>query len=238
VNVLIVGANGGIGAALAQLALADERMTRLFASSRRIDELPRHPKLEPLQLDFLSATSIDQAGETLSAQVQHLDLVIVAAGFLHDGAGGPEKSLRELNGDQMQKVLQINAVGPLLLFARLESLLKQAQAPKILFLSAQVGSIEDNRLGGWYSYRMSKAALNQGVRTAAIEAGRWRNGATLVAVHPGTTETPLSQPFIKRRQAAVQSATACAEHLWELADQLDAKDNGSFLRTDGTSLPW
>jgi NAD(P)-dependent dehydrogenase (short-subunit alcohol dehydrogenase family) len=237
-NVLIVGASGGIGAGLAQLALADERVSRLFASSRQTDVLPRHPKLEPLQLDFLSAQSIDQAVATLSAQVQHLDLVIVASGFLHDVAAGPEKSLRELNVAQMHKVLQINAVGPLVLFARMESLLKQARAPKVLFLSAQVGSIEDNRLGGWYSYRAAKAALNQGVRTAAIEAGRWRNGATLVAVHPGTTETPLSQPFLQRRQAAVQSATTCAANLWALADQLDARDNGSFLQTDGTSLPW
>jgi NAD(P)-dependent dehydrogenase (short-subunit alcohol dehydrogenase family) len=134
--------------------------------------------------------------------------------------------------------LQINTVGPLVLFARLETLLKRAQAPKVLFLSAQVGSIEDNRLGGWYSYRAAKAALNQGMRTAAIEAGRWRNGATLVAVHPGTTETPLSQPFLKRRQPPAQSAIDSAEKIWQLADQLDDNLSGSFLRTDGTSLPW
>ena len=237
-NTLIVGASGGIGAAICQQALADEKVSRLLATSRKPESLPKDNKLVPVALDLSDAQSIVSAVETIRADVSHIDRLIVASGYLHDAGLTPEKALRELDGATLQTVLQINAVGPMLVFAALESLLKKATEPKILFLSAQVGSIGDNRLGGWYSYRMAKAALNQGVKTAAVEAARWRNNATLVAVHPGTTQTALSEPFLARRQGKVQTAEVCAELIWQLAEQIGVDASGSFLRADGTNLPW
>ena len=237
-NTLIIGASGGIGAAICQLALADEKVSRLLATSRDPDSLPTHDKLVPIALDLCSTQSMTSAVAAVRANVSHIDRLIFASGYLHDKQRSPEKALRELDGAAMQSVLQVNAVGPMLVFAALEPLLKQANAPKVLFLSAQVGSIEDNRLGGWYSYRMAKAALNQGVKTAAIEAARWRNDATLVAVHPGTTATALSEPFLARRQGQVQAPEACAVLIWQLADQIEVASSGTFLRADGTKLPW
>jgi NAD(P)-dependent dehydrogenase (short-subunit alcohol dehydrogenase family) len=237
-NTLIVGASGGIGAAICQAALADEKVARLLATSRNPDSLPRHDKLLPVALDLCDAQSIASAVETIRADVSQIDRLIVASGFLHDSERAPEKALRDLDGATMQTVLQINAVAPMLVFAALETLLKKSSEPKILFLSAQVGSIGDNRLGGWYSYRMAKAALNQGVKTAAVEAARWRNNATLIAVHPGTTLTALSEPFLARRQGQVQTPESCAALIWQLAGQVEAGSSGSFLRADGTNLPW
>ncbi len=237
-NTLIIGASGGIGAAICQLALADEKVSNLLATSRDPDSLPTHNKLVPIALDLCSSQSMTSAVEAVRANISHIDRLIFASGYLHDKQRLPEKALRELDGAAVRSVLQINAIGPMLVFAALEPLLKKANAPKVLFLSAQVGSIGDNRLGGWYSYRMAKAALNQGVKTAAIEAARWRNDATLVAVHPGTTATALSDPFLARRKGQVQTAQDCAALIWQLADQIEVASNGSFLRADGGELPW
>ena len=235
---LIVGASGGIGAAICQLALADEKVSRLLATSRDPDSLPTQDKLVPIALDLCSTQSITNAVAAVRENASHIDCLIMASGYLHDTQKPPEKALRELDSATLQNVLQINAVGPMLVFAALEPLLKQATAPKVLFLSAQVGSIGDNRLGGWYSYRMAKAALNQGVKTAAIEAARWRNDATLLAVHPGTTATALSEPFLARRQGQVQTPEACAALIWQLAGRVGPESSGAFLRADGTNLPW
>ena len=109
---------------------------------------------------------------------------------------------------------------------------------RAIFLSAQVGSIGDNRLGGWYGYRMSKAALNMGVRCLAIECGRWRSAPAVVAVHPGTTLSGLSQNFIQARMASVQTAAECAMQLKGLTESLTAEQNGQFLRLNGESVPW
>jgi NAD(P)-dependent dehydrogenase (short-subunit alcohol dehydrogenase family) len=101
-----------------------------------------------------------------------------------------------------------------------------------------VGSIEDNRLGGWYGYRMSKAALNMGVRCLAIECSRWRSQPTIVAVHPGTTASNLSKPFTKTRTAPVQSPEQCATRLYQLIETLEPQQNGQFLKLSGEILPW
>lgn len=238
-NVLIVGGNGGIGAALLGLASADPRVDRLLATHRGPapvctgGDQPRW-----LRLDLLEPRSIECAVRDIASEVEHLDLVIFAAGYLHGDHGQPEKSLRALDGDTMQAVMQINALGPLCLFAGLEPLLKKSAGPKIGFLSAQVGSIEDNGLGGWYSYRAAKAALNQGVKTASIELSRWKNDPVVLAIHPGTTATALSEPFLGRRKDSVQTAQASAEKIWRLLDEVRSEQSGTFLKNDGTRLPW
>ena len=131
----------------------------------------------------------------------------------------------------------INAGAPLTLFSRLQPILKRSNQPKVIFLSAQIGSIEDNRSGGWYSYRMSKAALNMGVRTAAIEAERWQNQASVVAVHPGTTRSSLSKPYTSRRQnllTPVQTAT----DLYNLLDTIGPANSGQLMTRLGEPLPF
>ena len=150
----------------------------------------------------------------------------------------PEKNIAQLDQHTAMQAYAINAAGPMLIFQACAGLLRASAAPKALFLSAQVGSIADNQLGGWYSYRMAKAALNMGIKTAAVEASRWRNPAAVVAVHPGTTRTALSRPFIQRRRAPVRSAADSAQRIHQLMAMLTAADTGRFLTADGEPLPW
>ena len=131
-----------------------------------------------------------------------------------------------------------NAAQPLLLIAALKPVLKQAKVPFACLLSAQVGSIADNRLGGWYGYRMAKAALNMGIRTAAIELAREQIPTQLLAVHPGTTRTALSSPFIQRRRSPVATPEETAACILDMLEGSAAIESGSFVRCDGTPLPW
>jgi NAD(P)-dependent dehydrogenase (short-subunit alcohol dehydrogenase family) len=189
-------------------------------------------------LDLEAVDSIEQNLRHWLDTLDRLDCLICTAGILHDGELMPEKRLPQLQSADMHRIFQINAAGPLALLAGLEPLLKRAQRPKVFFLSAQVGSIEDNDLGGWYSYRMSKAALNMGLKTAAIEAGRWRNDAVVMAVHPGTTRTRLSAPFIRNRKQRVRSARETATQLCALLKRADAEHHGGFYTAAGKRLPW
>ena len=238
---LIVGADGGIGAAYLNACLATpaaaNASTNYVLTSRRPVSACR-PDLNWLQLDFSESSTLDQLQEQLTRYLKQIDRLIIASGLLHHVGLKPEKGLSQLKSHAMQHLFTANAAGPLAVLAALEPLLKDAESPKIAILSAQVGSIEDNHMGGWYSYRMSKAALNMGIKTAAIEMARWKNDPVVVAVHPGTTHSSLSKPFVVRRKAPVQSAASAGIRLQQLIEQLTPEDNGKFLTLDHQILPW
>lgn len=236
-SVLLVGGTGGIGGALLENLLADQNVGPVFATSSR-EISSTHPKLRWLLLDYKIAGATDKVAQVLINQLANLDLFLCTSGYLHGDDGQPEKSLSMLEKSTMDMVYRLNASGPLELLARCAPLLRAATAPRALFLSAQVGSIEDNRLGGWFSYRMAKAALNMGIRTAAIEASRWRNDAVILAVHPGTTRSALSKPFITRRKNPVSSTADTAALIYKLLRSVPQDRNGSFLTATGSSLPW
>ena len=228
---------GGVGGALLRELLDDPGVGRIFATAREgVGEA--HPNVSWLALDYCAPETIQCVADAVASQVAALDQLIVATGYLHGEHGQPEKSLAALDANHMEHCFKVNSAGPLSLFARLAPLLKQANAPQIAFLSAQVGSIEDNHLGGWYSYRMSKAALNMGIKSASVEVERWGKGASVFAVHPGTTHSRLSEPFVARRKARVRSAAETAHSLYRLFGSLGAESNGSFLTAEGESLPW
>ncbi|HEY5647514.1 MAG TPA: SDR family NAD(P)-dependent oxidoreductase [Pseudomonadales bacterium] len=234
-RVLVAGAGGGIGSALVD-ALA------VRADVRRIYALHRHPvsstcdKVRWLEADLTEPASVGAA----IAQVEDagLDMIVVTSGLLHDPGLSPEKSLAGLDPEALQRSYAVNAVAPLVLLSACRPLLKQAAQPVVCMLSAKVGSIGDNRLGGWYGYRMAKAALNMAVKTAAVELSRDRNAATIVAVHPGTTRTALSNRFVERRQQAVSTPQESAERLITLLERLNPEHTGAFLNYDGVPLPW
>ncbi|MEM9620507.1 MAG: SDR family NAD(P)-dependent oxidoreductase [Pseudomonadota bacterium] len=246
---LLAGASGGIGLALLQKLVDDPQISRVFATCRR-EVVSVDDKVTWLALDFTQPGSLAVLLRTIRERTPVIDRLICAPGYLHDAVGQPEKRLDQLlpgvadsAHDQQELAYQqraylINALGPLQLFAGCAPLLKISPQPIAMFLSAQVGSISDNHLGGWYGYRMAKAALNMGVRSAAIEAQRWRNNATVVAVHPGTTRTHLSAPFIQRRRSGVQSAATAASQLHQLLETLQPEQNGTFVRSNGEMLPW
>jgi len=164
-------------------------------------------------------------------------LVFDATGFLHGDGMEPEKSWRELDPAHLAHAFAINAIGPALLMKHFLPLLPRERRAVFATLSARVGSIGDNRLGGWYAYRASKAALNQLVRTAAVELRRGRPQAICVALHPGTVDTGLSAPFAKSG-LQVQAPAEAAARLLAVIERLGPGDSGEFLPHRGAPVPW
>ena len=179
----------------------------------------------------------ERAADLVAGTGTALRLVVDATGFLHGPDAMPEKSWRDLDPDRMARAFAVNAIGPALILKHFLPLLPYAGQSVFATLSAKVGSIADNRLGGWYSYRSSKAALNQIVRTAAVELGRLRPDAICVALHPGTVDSPLSAPFAKDG-LTVRSPAGAAERLLDVIDGLTPADSGGFYNHSGEPLPW
>lgn len=195
----------------------------------------RHDRLTWQQLDIRDPEAIEDWASTFDS----VDWILNFAGFLHGEKGGPEKNIQALEADFLVENIRINTLPTLLLAKHFARALKKAPAPVLATVSARVGSIEDNRLGGWYSYRISKAALNMALKTLSIE---WKHSlprGCVAALHPGTNDTALSKPF----QANVKP-----EHLFDpaytasmflqLLTQLDADKSGNFWAWDGEILPW
>ena len=237
IRCFIAGAGGTIGQALLSRLTEDPQVDQIIATHRK-PLSSTHPKVTWCTMDFEHPSTIACTSSQLTEQLDRLDYFICATGHLHDKQFQPEKSLSKLNLAQMQHSFLVNAAGPLQLLATLEPLLKRAANPKVQILSAQVGSIQDNRLGGWYGYRAAKAALNMGLKTAAIEASRWRNQPVFMAVHPGTTRSALSRPFITRHKGPVRDAAQTAHALYRLLQQADPSHHGGFFNAQGERLPW
>ena len=228
--VVVVGASGGIGQALVQALQQALPHGQVLGLSRRGEpavDLTREPSIAD------AAAFIRQHCETSG---HPLRLVINATGILQS-PHPPEKSWAQLDATAMAHMFAINTVGPALLMKHFLPLLPREGKSVFAALSAKVGSIADNRLGGWYSYRASKAALNQLVHTAAIELRRRHPHAACVALHPGTVETALSSPFAKTGLDVVSPAQA-ATRLLAVIDGLVAEDSGGFFNHDGSALPW
>ncbi len=229
----IFGAGGGIGRALCG-ALA-ERGTKVWALARSpLSDLPTG--IEPLQFDLGDEQSIAQAAEAMRDSPPQLVLVCTGALTLADGTG-PERSYRQLDGAAMAEAFRINTIGPALVAKHMLPLLPRDERAVFGALSARVGSITDNRLGGWHSYRASKAALNMLVRNFAIELGRTHKQASVVALHPGTVDTGLSEPFQANLPAGQLTIPAeAASHLLDVVDGLTSADSGKSLDWQGEEI--
>ncbi|MFU8815486.1 MAG: SDR family NAD(P)-dependent oxidoreductase [Pseudomonadales bacterium] len=237
-HAVVVGASGGLGAAFTEALCARPNVARVFALSRREATL-EHPRLTWLTTDVSDPERLGQAATAVGRAAAHVHLLITCTGTLHHGQLGPEKALRELEQQAFAHMMTVNALVPLQVLAAFAPLLRHSERAVAATLSAMVGSIGDNRLGGWYSYRMSKAALNMGLKNAAIElarGGERRPGPIVVAVHPGTTRTPLSAPYLRNRQA--RSPAESAGRVLAVLDALGPADSGRFLHWDGSELPW
>ena len=228
----IIGANGEIGAALVAHLVAAGRYETIFALSR--DPAQGGGPVTTGRIDVADPTSIAAAAENIGAP---LDLVIVATGTLHDAESGPERSLKALDAGRLAHSFAVNTIGPALVLKHFVPLLPRDRRAAIACLSARVGSISDNRTGGWYGYRASKAALNQMVRTAAIEIARTHPQAICVALHPGTVATGLSAPFQSGVPAQKLFAPAfAAERLITVLDMLSPLDSGRIFAWDGVAI--
>ncbi|MBP7469051.1 MAG: SDR family NAD(P)-dependent oxidoreductase [Thauera sp.] len=225
-RIAVVIGTGGIGGALAEA----------LRSAAEYDEVVVLGRRSTPALDLLDEASIAAAARWLAARGAP-ELVIDATGILHGPAMAPEKSWRELDPATLAQAFAINAIGPALLMKHFLPLLPRDRRAVFATLSAKVGSIGDNRLGGWYAYRASKAALNQFVRTASIELRRGRPQAICVALHPGTVDTGLSAPFAKSG-LQVQAPALAAQRLLTVLGGLKAEDSGQFFDYRGERLPW
>jgi NAD(P)-dependent dehydrogenase (short-subunit alcohol dehydrogenase family) len=221
---IVIGAGGGIGRALA--AAIEERGGGVVRLSRRS---------EPA-LDLEDDASIAAAAMALAGRGP-FDLVIVATGLLHGEGVRPEKSLRDIEGAALDRLFRINAIGPAVVMRHFLPLLAKDRRSVFAALSARVGSIGDNRLGGWVGYRASKAALNQVIRTLAIELGRTNAHAVLVGLHPGTVDTPLSTPFQRNVDAdRLFSPEQAAGLLLDVIAGLAPGDSGHCLDWAGKRI--
>ena len=222
---VVIGASGGIGKAIVAAMEADGRYASVIALSR-----------SQTGLDLTDETAVAQAAAAIRDSHGTLDLLFDATGGLEIDGQGPEKSIRAIDPASMARQFALNAIGPALLLKHFAPLLARDRRAVFATLSARVGSIGDNRLGGWISYRAAKAALNQIVRTSAIEIARSHPQAVVVALHPGTVDTKLSAKFSRNHE--VFSPSQASAQLLAVVDGLDASQTGSFLAYDGSAIEW
>ncbi len=221
---LIIGASGGIGNAMVQILQNDPNCASVIGLHRTSNP----------SIDFDDEASIANAASQFAGQ-ERFNLIVVATGLLHTDQFMPEKKLGDLNYDQLTATFRINTFGPALAIRHFAPLLA-SQRSVLAVLSAKVGSIGDNRLGGWYSYRASKSALNMLVKTAAIEIKRNNPNAVLTALHPGTVSSRLSKPF--KGETLGRSALDASTEMLDALDQLTTEKSGGFFAYDGQELPW
>ena len=232
VRAVVIGAGGGIGTALVAALQASARFEHVHALSRHPS--PETDSVSGGFIDVTDEASIQAAAEQIGSP---LDLVIVATGVLHEDGRMPEKALRELDGAALARIFQINTIGPALVLKHFVPLLAKDRRTVVAALSARVGSISDNRSGGWYGYRASKVALNMIVKSAAIELRRSRPQAICVALHPGTVDTALSKPFQARVPAdKLFTAQFSADRLLAVLAELEPEDTGEIFDWDGCRI--
>jgi len=224
---VVLGATGGIGAAVATALRETPAIGRVVTLGRATSPA----------IDLLDEASIAGAAEHVAATAGGPRLVFDATGMLHGDGLQPEKTWRRITPDAMAHAFAVNATGPALLMKHFLPLLPRDGKAVFATLSARVGSIGDNGFGGWYAYRASKAALNQLVRTAAVELARRRPEAICAALHPGTVATPLTEPYGKRGLTVRQPADAAAR-LLAVIDRLEPSDSGGFYDYAGEPIPW
>ena len=221
---LIIGSSGTIGSAFVELLNNNSACSEVVEIHRQSEH----------SIDYQNPDSIESCATALSLEAP-FNLIINTIGVLHTSDWMPEKRLDDLNAEQLAELMKINAIGPALTIRHFSKLLDSKNSIMVN-LSAKVGSIEDNRLGGWYSYRASKAALNMLIKTASIEWARTKPNTALVAMHPGTVNSRLSKPF-RGEQIGRPAGDAVAD-MFRVIENLKQEDSGSFITYSGEKLPW
>lgn len=234
---IVIGASGGIGSAIVGRLVASVPFTQIFALSRSGTEFT-DKSVKSLKMNFTQENDLKAAAEKLK-DVGAFDLVIVASGFLHSETLGPEKNLRALSQDGFETNFAINTIGPALCAKYFIPLLRRDQKSVFAALSARVGSISDNRIGGWYAYRASKAALNMVIKTLSIEAARRAPYPIVLGLHPGTVDTALSEPFQGNvPDGKLFKPEFSATRLLGVIDKANPERNGELIDWDNKTVPF
>jgi NAD(P)-dependent dehydrogenase (short-subunit alcohol dehydrogenase family) len=228
-SAIVVGSSGGIGQAVADAIANSGKFERVYRLSRAASA--------DFQIEFANTETIEKAAQNIAGEKAEPRLLFAATGVLHNISNMPEKSLRQIDGDWMAENFLINAIGPALIAKHFLPIMPRKGRIIFAVLSARVGSISDNRLGGWYSYRASKAALNMIIKNLAIETARSNPDAIIVALHPGTVETSLSGPFSGGGQHGGRfSPEQAAAKLMTVIDALTPADSGNIFDYDGNII--
>lgn len=234
-NIVVIGSSGSIGGAITRHLAEHMPDATLHAFSRHGTSIKAANVIDH-RIDYQDEMSIAHAAD-LASQSGSLDFVFVATGLLHDGDVMPEKSLRDLSGDQFLRLFEANTILPALAAKHFVPKLNRDRRSVFAALSARVGSISDNRLGGWYAYRASKAALNMVLKNVAIETARRNKSAIIVGLHPGTVDSPLSQPFQSNvPDGKLFSPDYSAAKMLSVLDGLTPVDSGKCFGWDGNEI--
>lgn len=243
---VVQGGTRGLGLALAEGLLA--RGYTVFATGRAPSRsagltalAEAHPgRVHAVPLDLEDEASVARAAERVGAVAPRVHALWNVSGVLHGPDGlAPERKLASVTAENLQRVFAVNAFGPILVAKHFEALLRHEARAVVANLSARVGSISDNRLGGWYAYRASKAAQNQLTRTLALEMSRRARNVVVVALHPGTVDTELSAPFQRNvAKGKLFTPADSAERLLTVAEGLETADSGRFFAYDGQPIEW
>jgi len=221
---LVIGSSGTIGSAFLDHLTNNPSCSEVVGVHRH-SEFP---------IDYQNLASIELCANALIHKAP-FQLIINTVGVLHTSNFMPEKKLEDLNAKQLMELMTVNAIGPALTIRHFSKLL-DPQNSIMVTLSAKVGSIEDNRLGGWYSYRASKAALNMLIKTASIEWMRTKSNTAIIVMHPGTVNSGLSKPF--RGEQIGRPAKDAVADMFNVIENLKKEDSGSFISYSGERLPW
>lgn len=236
-RVIVVGSTGGIGAAFIDSLAASDQVTQIYALSRKGQSYPS-PKVANLTFDFTDENSIEAATEALR-ETGTFDLCIIATGLLQGEGIAPEKNMRAMSLEAFQKSFMVNTFGPAITAKYFLPLMRRDRKAVLAALSARVGSISDNRIGGWYAYRASKAALNMILKTLSIEFGRRFKDTVIIGLHPGTVDTDLSKPFQGNvPEGKLFTPEFSASKLLNVIDSVKPEDSGSLFAWDGKQVPF
>ena len=234
--IAVIGSNGAIGNSISENLLNDDSVDCVYKFARNAEDKDTE-KVKNVSIDIEDEESIKKAVQKLPDDIR-FDLIFVATGILHnDDDIFPEKSIKDINSYRLKKVLLINTIGPTLVGKYFIPFLKKDARSTFAFLSARVGSITDNKLGGWYSYRASKTALNQIIKNFSIEIRRSNPNAIFIGLQPGTVKSYLSKPFEKNVKAdKLFTPDYSAERLLQVIASLDSKDTGKIFAWDGEEI--
>lgn len=227
-NVAVIGASGGIGSAFVHALSSKSNVDKIYALSRPATDFDSE-KIISDNIDITDEDSVKAAAEKCDVQ---LDMIIVATGMLHNGGSLPEKSLRNLDMNAMHECYAVNVFGPALVAKHFLPLIPKNSKSVFACLSARVGSISDNAIGGWHSYRASKSALNMILKNTSIEIGRRYKEAIILGLHPGTVDTQLSKPFQSNVKHDIFTPEQSATMLLNVMDQASVEDSGKVFDFD------
>ena len=230
-NVAIIGSSGAIGRAFLDAYIADKDISNIYSISRT-EVKSNDKRIIHINIDVTDEVSVKAAASKI--EENRLDRLIVATGVLHTKSFGPEKSIKDIKIENFVKIFSVNTFGPALIGKYFLPLMTKDQKSIVAFLSARVGSISENKLGGWYAYRASKSALNQIIKNFSIEAKRTNSSGIIIGLQPGTVKSKLSEPFQKNvKEGALISAEESVTKLFKVIEGSSNIESGCLLSWDG-----